>query len=129
MAARKASAKKTSKTKTKTTQRANKTVTAKKPAAKKSAKPARKRLTRATVPLVVAGSGVGGVNSFNYANIQHQEAKQIRKALLPFFPDAQHGVNVTRYDGNLDIKTDGESAVAGQKVAETLEAARRAFAA
>ena len=45
------------------------------------AKPARKKLQHSTVPLVVAGSGVGGLNSFNYANIQHQEARQIRKAL------------------------------------------------
>jgi hydrophobe/amphiphile efflux-3 (HAE3) family protein len=47
--------------------------------------------------------------------------KQIRKALVPFFPDPEHAVVVTRYEGNLDIKTEGESAVAGAAVLDTLE--------
>jgi len=47
--------------------------------------------------------------------------KEIRKALKPFFPSPEHSVMITRYDGNLDIKTDGESAVQGKKIANTLK--------
>ncbi|MCZ7629742.1 MAG: MMPL family transporter [Microthrixaceae bacterium] len=47
--------------------------------------------------------------------------KIIRKALLPFFPDSEHAVLVARFDGNQDIKTDGESAMAGKEIAGTLE--------
>jgi hydrophobe/amphiphile efflux-3 (HAE3) family protein len=47
--------------------------------------------------------------------------KQIRKALLPFFPDPTHATNITRYDGNLDIKTEGESARAGAEILDTLK--------
>jgi hypothetical protein len=47
--------------------------------------------------------------------------KVIRTALLPFFPDPEHTVMVTRYEGNLDLDTDGESAAAGQAIADDMQ--------
>jgi hypothetical protein len=39
-----------------------------------------KALKDVQVPLLTAGAGLGGINSFNYASIQHKEAGQVRKA-------------------------------------------------
>lgn len=47
--------------------------------------------------------------------------KIIRKALLPFFPDPEHSLVAARFDGNLDIKTDGEAAMNGKEIADTLD--------
>lgn len=59
------------------------------------AKPARKKLKKATLPLVAIGGGVGGLNSFNYAHIQRSEAHQIRKA-LPRIPGIRRAPGMRR---------------------------------
>jgi hypothetical protein len=71
------------------------------------AKPARKKLKKATLPLVAIGGGVGGLNSFNYAHIQRSEAHQIRKA-LPRLPGVRRApamrrasLRQTRYPGGM----------------------------
>ena len=44
----------------------------------------------------------------------------IRKSLLPFFPDEQHAQMVVRLPGNQDIETEGEAAAVVEEVTEAL---------
>jgi hypothetical protein len=46
--------------------------------------------------------------------------KQIRKGLLPFFPDPTHAAMATRLDGNLELADDSAAAEAAVDVAESM---------